>query len=82
MSCFHFEQEKHQDIFTVVEQALVLSSLTDYITCAAQNELFHTFRKKADRRGLPTIFMHLSRKWVRFFHKLGPYGKLVPLYPK
>ncbi|PNF16387.1 hypothetical protein B7P43_G10491 [Cryptotermes secundus] len=65
--------EKHQDIFSIVEQALVLSGLTDYITCAAQNELFHTFRKKADRRGLQAIFIHLSRKWVRFFDKLGPY---------
>jgi hypothetical protein len=68
-------QENHQNTFSIVEQALVLSGLTDYITCASQNELFHTFQKKADRRGLSTVFMCLSRKWVRFFHKLGPYGK-------
>jgi hypothetical protein len=80
--CFEFVQENHQNTFSIVEQALVLSGLTDYITCASQNELFHTFHKKADRRGLSTIFMCLSRKWERFFHKLGPYGKFGSLYPK
>jgi hypothetical protein len=77
--CFDFVQGNHQNTFSILEQALVLSGLTDYITCASQNELFHTFHKKADHRSLPTIFMCLSRKWVRFFHKLGPYGKLGSL---
>jgi hypothetical protein len=55
----------------------VLSCLTDYITCASQNELFDTFRKKNDRNALPGLLIRLGSQWVRFFHKLGQYGKLT-----
>jgi hypothetical protein len=77
--CFHFVQKKHQNIFNVFEQALVLSGLTDYITCAFQNELFDTFRKKSDRDGLPTILITLNMQWVRFFQKLRQCGKSRPI---
>lgn len=60
----------------IVDQALVLSCLTDYITCASQNELFDTFRKKNDRNALPALLIRLGSQWKRFFHKLGQYGKL------
>jgi len=54
----------------------VLSCLTDYITCASQNELFDTFRKKNDRNAVPALLIRLDCQWVRFFHKLGQSGKL------
>jgi hypothetical protein len=54
----------------------VLSCLTDYITCASQNELFDTFCKKINRNALPALLIRLDSKWVRFFHELGQYGKL------
>jgi len=60
----------------IVDQALVLSCLTDYIACASQNELFDTFRKKNDRNALPALLIRLDGQWLRFFHKLGQYGKL------
>ena len=54
----------------------MLSCLTDYITCASQNELFDTFRKKNDRNAVPALLIRLDRQWVGFFHKLGQSGKL------
>ena len=62
-------------MFNVLEQAIVLSGLTDYITCAYQNELFDTFRKKQDRDHFSSLIFHLNGKWIQFFHKLGYYGK-------
>ena len=54
----------------------MLTSLTDYITCASQNEFFDTFRKKNDRKAVPALLIHLDHQWVTFFHRLGQSGKL------
>ncbi|XP_069675603.1 uncharacterized protein [Periplaneta americana] len=70
--CWHILR-KHQVVFNKVEQALLLSGLTDFVLCASQNELFDTFRKKSDRDGLPALLSHLNSKWVRFFNRLGKY---------
>nr|CAD7398346.1 unnamed protein product [Timema poppensis] len=53
---------------TNVEQATMLSLLTDYVTCAHRGQdWFYTFHRKTDRYGAGSLFMNLSSCWYSFF---------------
>ncbi|KAJ9576016.1 hypothetical protein L9F63_007116 [Diploptera punctata] len=64
---------KKLNTFNVTEQAIVLVGLTDYVTCAYNNELFDTFCKKQDVNNFSTLLCELNRRWVRLFRKHGSH---------
>nr|CAD7577465.1 unnamed protein product [Timema californicum] len=63
---------------TNVEQATMLSLLTDYVTCAHRGpDWFYTFHRKTDRYGAGSLFMNLSSCWYSFFCCCTPQGRHI-----
>nr|CAD7445142.1 unnamed protein product [Timema bartmani] len=60
----HYSVNQH----TNVEQAMMLSLLTDYVTCAYRGpDWFFTFHRKTDRYGARSLFVSLNSSWYSLF---------------
>ncbi|XP_068083387.1 neurofilament heavy polypeptide isoform X2 [Anabrus simplex] len=62
---------KYQERFNVLEKAVFLTGLTDYVTCACNNtEMYDAFRKNSCKNSIPSLLKRLQSHWCRFFLRL------------